>query len=100
MKRFIILAAAAVIAVTATPALAKSKKKYPAQSPYYGESYVPFGYWAGYGAPIKGFGPSNDPSLGHPSAPDSRARAAAASRISATVASSIAAGERLRLTIA
>ena len=68
MKRFIILAAAAVIAVAATPALAKSKKKYPAQSPYYGESYVPFGYWAGYGAPIKGFGPSNDPSLGHPSA--------------------------------
>ena len=32
MKRFIILAAAAVIAVAATPALAKSKKKYRAQS--------------------------------------------------------------------
>ena len=28
----------------------------------------PFGYWAGYGAPVAGYGRGNDPSLGHPSA--------------------------------
>jgi hypothetical protein len=69
MKRVIILAAAAAIAVTATPALAKSKKKHRMHTAYYGEVYTgPFGYWAGYGAPVYGFGPGNDPSIGHPSA--------------------------------
>jgi hypothetical protein len=68
MKRVIILAAAAAIAVTATPALAKSKKQYPGQG--YGQAYVPgpmVGYWAGIAAPVYGFR-GNDPSLGHPSA--------------------------------
>ena len=54
MKRIILLAAAAAIAVTATPALAKTKKKQRVQQGYYGETYVPFGYWAGYGAPVAG----------------------------------------------
>lgn len=69
MKRLIILAAATAIAVAATPALAKSKKKQPIQPGYgyYGETYGPVGYWAGIGAPT--FGPrSGDPSIGHPSA--------------------------------
>jgi hypothetical protein len=72
MKRTIILAAAMAVAVTATatPALAKAKKKYRAPPAYYGESYAPgpFGYWAGIGAPIAGYGRGSDPSIGHPSA--------------------------------
>ena len=70
MKRVIILAAAMAVAVTATPALAKSKKKYRVQQPYYGEMYAPgpVGYWAGIAAPVAGWGRSGDPSLGHPSA--------------------------------
>jgi len=69
MKRIIILAAAAAIAITATPALAKSKKQYRAHA-YYGETYAPgpAGYWAGYGAPVSAWARGNDPSLGHPSA--------------------------------
>jgi hypothetical protein len=53
MNRIILLAAAAAIAVTATPAIAKSKKKYVQQG-YYGETYGPVGYWAGYAAPVVG----------------------------------------------
>ena len=69
MKRIILLAAAAAIAVTATPALAKTKKKQRVPQGYYGETYVPFGYWAGYGAPVAGGARGGgDPSLGHPSA--------------------------------
>lgn len=67
MKRLMILAAAAAIAVTASPALAKSKK-YHGYQPY-GAVYAPgpVAFWAGYGAPVVGWG-GNDPSLGHPSA--------------------------------
>ena len=70
MKRIILLAAAAAIAATATPALAKSKKKYRTPQAYYGETYAPapLGYWAGIAAPVAGYGRGNDPSLGHPSA--------------------------------
>jgi hypothetical protein len=58
MKRLIVLAAAAALAITATPALAKSKKKYRVNPGFYSQSYVPGPYWRG----------GNDPSLGHPSA--------------------------------
>jgi hypothetical protein len=70
MKRIILLAAAAAIAVTATPALAKSKKKYRSHQAYYGETYAPgpLGYWGGYAAPVGGWARGSDPSLGHPSA--------------------------------
>jgi hypothetical protein len=45
MKRFVLLAAAAAIAVTATPALAKSKKKHRVQPGYYAEPYAaPYGW--------------------------------------------------------
>jgi len=70
MKRFIVLAAAAALVVTATPALAKSKKKHRAHYGYYAETYAPAGYWGGIAAPITGggFARGNDPSFGHPSA--------------------------------
>jgi hypothetical protein len=42
MKSVIALAAAAVIAVAATPALAKSKKKHRVHTGYYGEQYAPY----------------------------------------------------------
>jgi hypothetical protein len=47
MKSLIILAAAAALAVTATPALAKSKKKHPVHHGYYAEQYAP--QYAPYG---------------------------------------------------
>jgi hypothetical protein len=70
MKRFLALAAAAVIAVASTPALAKSKKKHRLHHGYYAGAYAPTGYWAGIQAPIAGGGwaRGNDPSIGHPSA--------------------------------
>jgi hypothetical protein len=70
MKRFIILAAATAIAVAATPALAKAKKKHHVQPGYgyYGETYGPVGYWAGIAAPTVDWRRSGDPSIGHPSA--------------------------------
>lgn len=58
MKRIVVLAAAAAIAITATPALAKTKKKHRVHHGYYGQSYAPGPYQAG----------GSDPSLGHPSA--------------------------------
>ena len=42
MKSLIALAAAAVIAVAATPALAKSKKKHRVHHGYYAEQYAPY----------------------------------------------------------
>ena len=51
MKRLIVLAAAAAFVVTATPALAKSKKKYRAHHGYHAGQYAPHpGYpgWGGY----------------------------------------------------
>jgi hypothetical protein len=69
MKLLIALASSAAVALAATPALAKSKNKYPrAQPGYYGQTYEP-GYWAGYSGPrLGGSWRGNDPSLGHPSA--------------------------------
>jgi hypothetical protein len=69
MKLLIALVSTAAVALVATPALAKSKKRYvQAQPGYYGEVYQP-GYWAGLTAPrLGGWRGGNDPSLGHPSA--------------------------------
>ena len=69
MKLLIALVSSAAVALAATPALAKSKNKYPrAQPGYYGEAYEP-GYWAGLSGPrLGGWRGGNDPSLGHPSA--------------------------------
>jgi hypothetical protein len=44
MKRFIVLAAAAALVATATPALAKSKKKHRVHQGYYAEQYAPYGW--------------------------------------------------------
>ena len=57
MKRFVVLADAAAIALTATPALAKkSKKKYQSQQGYYAQPYAPYG-WNSRNV--------SDPSFGH-----------------------------------
>jgi hypothetical protein len=47
MKSLIVLAAAAALAVTATPALAKSKKKHVVVHPgyYAAEQYAPYPAW-------------------------------------------------------
>jgi hypothetical protein len=55
MKRFVVLAAAAALVATATPALAKSKKKYRAHHGYYAEQYAPYGWGTrGYSDPSFG----------------------------------------------
>ena len=56
MKRFIVFAAAAMIAVAATPALAKSKKKNYANQYYYGEQYGAYPGWAGRNVSDPSFG--------------------------------------------
>jgi hypothetical protein len=69
MKAILTLAAALAVAATASPALAKSKKKitvYPGA--YYGATYAPYGFWNGIPGPVVGGWHGNDPSLGHPSA--------------------------------
>ena len=95
MKRFIVLAAAAAIAFAATPAVAKSKKKYRAPEPYYGETYGPVGYWAGLAAPVAvgGWAAAMIRRSAIRPRPGFLAPAADASRISATAASSTAVGE-------
>lgn len=69
MRLLIAFVSSAAVALAASPALAKSKKKYVhAQPDYYGQTYEP-GYWAGYAGPrLGGWRGGNDPSLGHPSA--------------------------------
>lgn len=57
MKHLAILAAAAAVAITASPALAKSKSKHRAHHGQYAQVYVPGPHWRG-----------NDPSIGYPSA--------------------------------
>ena len=58
MKRFIILAAAAVIARCGDAGAREIEKEIPrAVRPITARATCRFGYWAGYGAPIKGFGP-------------------------------------------
>jgi hypothetical protein len=68
MKAILTLAAVLAVAATASPALAKSKKKvivHPGH--YYGQTYAP-GFWNGIPAPVIGGYWGNDPSIGHPSA--------------------------------
>jgi hypothetical protein len=49
MKRLVVLAAAAALVVTATPALAKSKKKHRVQHGYYaGQYYAPHPGYPGW----------------------------------------------------
>jgi hypothetical protein len=57
MKRLVLLAAAAALVVTATPALAKSKKKHRVHHGYYAEQYAPYPGWASRNV--------SDPSLGY-----------------------------------
>ena len=95
MKRFIVLAAAAAIAFAATPALAKSKKKYRAPQPLLRRDLRAgwlLGRACGAGR-VGGWRGGNDPRSAIRPQPDSLAQAAGASRISATAASSTAAGE-------
>ena len=69
MQRIIALAAAAAVALVATPALAKSKKHYYTHHGYYAQPYA-YGYYAlPYAAPYPG-GPFvsrnvSDPSFGN-----------------------------------
>ena len=96
MKRFIVLAAAAAIAFAATPAVAKSKKKYRAPQPYYGETYYgPVG--TGPGLRRRSRSAAGQAAMIRRSVtrqrPDFLAPAAGASKTSATAASSTAVGE-------
>jgi hypothetical protein len=69
MKQLVLLAAAAAIALAATPALAKSKKKVVVYPNYYAMTEAPVGFWNGIPAPVVPGGAfRNDPSIGHPSA--------------------------------
>jgi len=69
MKAILSIAAVLAIAVTASPALAKAKKKIHVHAGhYYGQTYAPVGFWNGIPAPVVGGYWGNDPSLGHPSA--------------------------------
>lgn len=68
MKAILTAAAVLAVAISASPALAKAKKKihvYPGH--YYGETYAA-GFWNGIPAPVVPGYWGNDPSLGRPSA--------------------------------